>query len=516
MIKRSLKTKFTVAVLGTTVIALFVSSGAMVIFNLQSYRQSVAEALNVQAALLARAITPALQFQDPDSAQSYLELLELQPEVAEAAIYNEKGQMFAHYHLKSENKAPQDMVLEEDGIELEGNTLSIHKQVLFDSEIIGIVYVRMYYNFLAKMAGNIAIAGVSILFAVLVAIALSLHFNSSVIGPILSLTGLARQMTRTRDYSLRAEKKSDDEMGYLVDTFNDMLDEVASGRSSLERSNEELKIEVQERREAEQALRESENEVLRLNAELEQRVRDRTLQLELANKELESFSYSVSHDLRSPLRAIDGFSQALLEDYSDQLDETGRDYLGRVRAAAQKMGCLIDDMLKLSRVSRAEMNLQTVDLSSMAESLWEELRQNDNREAEIRIAEGLTAVCDPHLMRIALTNLFSNAWKYTSKTAGTRIEFGMQSEGSETAFFVRDNGAGFDMKYADKLFGAFQRMHTTSEFPGTGIGLATVKRVISRHGGRVWAEAYLNRGATFYFTIGSKLNFSSDETEAAA
>jgi len=503
------------AVLGTTVIALIVSSGAMVIFNLQDYREGVAEALNVQAALLAQAITPSLQFNDSASAQSYLQLLELQPEVVEAAVYNEKGRLFAHYQIKSGQAEVKAMAPGEDGIKVEGNTLSIQRRVFFENEIVGIVVVRMHYDLFAKTAGNIAIATLSIVFAVLVAFALSQHFHNNVIGPIHSLTGLARQLTNTKNYSLRAEKKSDDEMGYLVDTFNDMLDEVANGRKSLVHSNEELKLEIQERREAESALKRTENEVLRLNAELEQRVQERTLQLELANKELESFSYSVSHDLRSPLRAIDGFSQALLEDYSDQLDAAGRDYLARVRAAAQKMGNLIDDMLKLSRVSRAEMNLQQVDLSAMVSSIWEELSQDGARDATIKITSGLSAFCDPHLMRIALTNLLNNAWKYTSKIPSAKIEFGMRLNAAEAAFFVQDNGAGFDMKYADKLFGAFQRMHTMGEFPGTGIGLATVKRVVSRHGGRVWADAAPNAGATFYFTLAPQ-NFTETELTGAS
>jgi signal transduction histidine kinase len=510
MMKRSLKLRFTIAVLATTIIALLVSSGAMVAFNLQHYRGDVAEALNIQAELVARAITPALQFGDQVSAQSYLQLFELQPNVVEAAVYNEKGRLFVHYQLESTSRMLRDMIPGADGIRADGNTLLIHKRIIFEDEIIGIVLVRMNYDLFSKTAGNMAIAVVSMAFAVLVAFALSLHFNNSVIGPLLSLTGLARQLAETKDYSLRAEKKSSDEIGYLVEAFNEMLDEVVNGRRHLERSNEELKLEVQERREAEIALKGSENEVLRLNAELEQRVQDRTFQLELANKELESFSYSVSHDLRSPLRAIDGFSQALLEDYGEQIDDMGRDYLGRVRAAAQKMGNLIDDMLKLSRVSRAEMNLQKVDLSAMAENIWEDLHQDSIRDAKIKITSGLTAFCDPHLMRIALTNLLNNAWKYTSKIPAAKIEFGMRLNASDAAFFVQDNGAGFDMTYADKLFGAFQRMHTAGEFPGTGIGLATVKRVVSRHGGRVWADAALNKGATFYFTLPTKEPSHSD------
>ncbi|HET6466557.1 MAG TPA: ATP-binding protein [Nitrospiria bacterium] len=225
-------------------------------------------------------------------------------------------------------------------------------------------------------------------------------------------------------------------------------------------------------------------------------------QLEAANKELEAFSYSVSHDLRAPLRHIDGFSQILLEDYNGKLDEEGQKYLQRVRGASQQMAQLIDDMLNLSRITRAEMHRGAVDLSRMAEEVAEALKKTQpERKVEIRIEQGLKAEGDERLLRVMLNNLLGNAWKYTGKRSQARIEFGRANHDSRTAYFIRDNGAGFEMTYVQKLFGAFQRLHSEMEFPGTGIGLATVKRIIHRHGGQIWAEGAVDKGATFYFTL---------------
>jgi PAS domain S-box-containing protein len=224
--------------------------------------------------------------------------------------------------------------------------------------------------------------------------------------------------------------------------------------------------------------------------------------LEATNKELEAFSYSVSHDLRAPLRGMDGFSQALLEDYSDKLDATGKNYLERIRAGTQHMGLLIDDMLKLSRINRSEFKHESIDLSKMVQAIILSLRQNNPaREVIVNIQKDIIIDGDRHLMEIALTNLMDNAWKFTGKTKNARIKFGTKLIDGKPVMFIRDNGVGFDMTYVDKLFGAFQRLHTTEEFPGTGIGLATVQRVIHRHGGRICAEGEVGKGTVFYFTL---------------
>jgi len=225
-------------------------------------------------------------------------------------------------------------------------------------------------------------------------------------------------------------------------------------------------------------------------------------QLEATNRELETFSYSVSHDLRTPLRSIDGFSQALLEDHKDKLNEQGQDYLNRLRLASQKMGALIDGLLKLSRLTRSEMHQETVDLGALAQEIVLSLQEtHPDHKVEFSACGDLTARGDPQLLRVLLQNLIDNAWKFSSKKQLARIEFGTVSKNGKTEFFIRDNGVGFDIAYASKLFGAFQRLHSADEFPGTGIGLATVQRIINRHGGTIRAEGEVGKGATFYFTL---------------
>ena len=263
-----------------------------------------------------------------------------------------------------------------------------------------------------------------------------------------------------------------------------------------------LEEEISERKQAEEALRESEGKYRELSVELEQRVQKRTDQLEGANKELESFAYSVSHDLRAPLRGIDGFSQVLLEDYEEKLDEEGKDYLGRIRSGTQRMGHLIDDLLRLSRLTRSEMRHEPVNLSTLAENVSVALRESGSeRKVTFDITPNLKAHGDRYLLGVAIENLFSNAWKFSSSHDQARIEFGVEKLEGKNAYFIRDDGVGFDMAYADKLFGAFQRLHGTTEFPGSGIGLATVQRIIHRHGGQIWAESKVGEGATFYFTL---------------
>jgi signal transduction histidine kinase len=295
-----------------------------------------------------------------------------------------------------------------------------------------------------------------------------------------------------------------DELGELGESLNRMAERL----ESLTVSKVELENEVRSRRAAE-------DEVRRLNAGLEESVVQRTAQLEASNTELEAFAYSVSHDLRAPLRGIDGFSHALLEDYGAVVDEQGKDFLRRIRSATQHMGRLIDDMLKLSRLTRAEMRWTSVDISKIAAKSAEALAGGaPDRNVDVRIEPGIRVVGDPDLLSVVVENLVDNAWKFSGRRPDAMIQVcAVTAESGEQAFVVRDNGVGFDMTYAGKLFGAFQRLHSSAEFPGTGVGLATVQRVVNRHGGRVWAEAVVDQGAGFYVALPAH---APDEKEEAS
>jgi signal transduction histidine kinase len=270
--------------------------------------------------------------------------------------------------------------------------------------------------------------------------------------------------------------------------------ELARRNRQLTESNTELKAEITKRKQLEQELRS-------FNAELDQRVQHRTLELRNANKELEAFTYSVAHDLRAPLRTIDSFSKILLTDYAEQLDDSGRHFLDRTRIAATHMANIISDLHRLSRISLQHINGEIVDLSGLANDVVETLVSTGGAMPEVTIQENLRAHGDRGLIRVVLENLFSNAWKYTGGNDAARIELGCQKQGEQPMFFLRDNGVGFDMRYSSKLFEPFERLHSDAEFAGTGIGLAIVDRIVQKHGGKVWAEGEIDRGAVFYFTL---------------
>ena len=470
-------------------LVLLLTSAAFAGYQYWSLRSATRDALAVRGRIIAANSTASLAFANVADAREILSALRADRHVVAAVLYDKGGHVFAGYPAG----VAGDVVPAEpgpDGYRFErGLLIGFQPVEEAGSQRLGTLYLAsdlgaIYDTF--RLSGVIGLAVMAV--ALLAAYLLSRILQGRISQPILALAETAKAVSTRQDYSVRAPKLGADELGALTDAFNQMLSRIAEQKGELQRYAADLERRVEERTHELQ----ERNESLRRNA----------AELLAANTELDAFAYSVSHDLRAPLRSIDGFSQILLEDYSEKLDEAGRESLQRVRAASQRMGTLIDDLLKLARVTRAEIRTEDVDLSGMAREIVGELqRTTPERQVEFAIAPGLKARGDARLLRVALDNLLRNSWKYTAKQPAPRVEFRSADTNGGKTFMVRDNGAGFDMKYADKLFGVFQRLHSAADFEGTGIGLATVRRIINRHGGRIWAEGAVDQGATFYFTL---------------
>jgi signal transduction histidine kinase len=477
----TVRRKLTSLSMMSSMTALISASIVFLAYDATTFRERMAARLGTEAQIIgANSVTPLL-FTDSDAAAATLGGLQAEKAVIAAAMFK-KGvdRPLAVYARESAlgsavrapaGDAPASAVFE-------GDHLTVVQPVEFDREAVGHIVVRANLSELRARQRRYAGIVLAVLAAsFLLAVGLSRTVERTISGPLVDLAAVATEVSTRKDYSVRAAGQGKDEVGMLVTTFNQMLDQIQAQNRELEVSR----------------------------ADLERRVDARTRDLAAANKELEAFSYSVSHDLRAPLRAIDGFSKVLLSSHAKSLDDRGRHYLDRVRAATQRMSELIDDLLGLARVGRQELVRREVDVSALAARVAAELARRDTERAvRVEIAPGLCAHADPQLLAIVLENLMGNAWKFTGKAAEARIEVGQDGNGGGRAFHVRDNGAGFDMAYADKLFGAFQRLHLDTDFEGTGIGLVTVQRIVTRHGGQIWAEGAVGKGATVYFTLEPK------------
>lgn len=491
---RSIRNKLLVLVLLTTFCALSVASAIIVFYDLREYRQERFSDMRTQMQLLAYASVPALQFEDKSVASANLALLRLRPSVQAAAIYDADGQIFASYRR---NALTPELAAspEPTGLRIEGSSMLIYSPIAENGQALGTAYISGDYLVNQRVLDLLLIIAGGMAGAMLAATLVCLWLQTVITTPIRSLAAKAREVIERKEFSMQAQKNSGDEVGLLVDAFNEMMQEINTRTHALKASNADLAQEISNHRQT-RAL------ILQLNRDLERKVLERTRELEAINKELETFCYSVSHDLRSPLRAISGFSQALREELPAELPGESSRYFDKIIAATNRMGQLIEDLLNLSRVSRGELVRQMLNFSDLALEVARDVRHvfPDHR-VELAVWEDVTTEADPKLLRIVLENLLANAWKFTGKQLLPSVEVGAMRDAEREIFFVKDNGVGFEMKYANKLFAPFQRLHAAHEFPGTGIGLATVKRIINRHGGRIWCDSTPGVSTTFYFTL---------------
>ncbi|HEX2861138.1 MAG TPA: ATP-binding protein [Lacunisphaera sp.] len=464
-----IRRKLTVIILLTSAVVMLMMRGSFSVYEYLTFRQALVRQISTLGKILAANSTAALAFDNPTDAREILSALKAERHVVAAVLYDRNGRLFARYAGDASDDSPPPAP-GPDGYSFSKAHLHGFQQVVQQDQRLGTLYLRYDSGAIMKefVWGSLPIAVAVMAVVLLVAYLLSRALQSQISLPILRLAETARAVSERRDYSVRAVKLGQDELGLLTDAFNQMLGQIEE-----------------------------------LTRDLERRVVERTLQLEMANKELEAFSYSVSHDLRAPLRHIDGFAGLLTKSDGAAISERGRNHLKHITDSAKQMGMLIDDLLVFARMGRAEMRVATVNLSELVEETIRSLQPEIQQRPVVWVKGPLPTVRgDPPMLRQVFVNLLSNAIKYTRPRDPAEIEIGCREDPSgDWVIFVRDNGVGFEMKYADKLFGVFQRLHRAEDFEGTGIGLANVRRIVVRHGGRTWAESQPDAGATFYFTL---------------
>ncbi len=470
-----IKQKLRAVILLTSSSVLLLISVAFMTYEVFAMADTLKRDTGTLAEIIANASTATLLYSDEKDARNTLSALVAEPHIVAACFYTTNGTILASYPQNADrSRFPQPPL--HPGSRFQKNSLVVVQPVIKDQLVVGTFYLRSNLGALYKRIQLYFVLVLLVLIgSLLLALAVSNALQKVISEPILALTGTAKMISEKKDYSVRAVPLSQDEIGTLTDSFNDMLTQIQERDAALRESAEQL----------------------------EQRVLDRTAELAATNRELEAFTYSVSHDLRAPLRHIDGYSKMLIE-LCPQLPAEAEGYLDRIRASTQYMGRLVDDLLNLARLGRKELTYEKVDLEPLVNEVLEELKEDAaGRPIEWQIGPLPEAQCDRGLVRQVLVNLISNAIKYTRPREKPVIQIGHVIVEGTPAIFVRDNGVGFNMKYVNKLFGVFQRLHKAEDFEGTGVGLATVDRIIRKHGGRVWAESELDKGTTFYFTLQS-------------
>lgn len=452
---------------------------AFFLYDAISFRQNLIRNLRTAAQIVGSNSVTALMFDDQQSATTTLEALRNSPDVAAAALVMNDGTPFAEYRRTEGVPTPPARALDAGKTDQEwvkGTGVLLAHRIVFQGKAVGTVYIAAEFTETGRRARQYLLIACGVLLICMAAgLLISSRARKLVARPMVALAETARQVSRDRDYSVRAEPQMDgDEVSVLVEAFNEMLVQIQERDRALNRAREDLEV----------------------------RVEERTAALRAANRELEAFSYMVAHDLRGPLDAVQGMVY-LLEGSDEEGHEGERgEILDQMQQVTQGMTSLIDDLLHLSRASTAPLKKEPVDLTGIVTRIAEELKRgNPKRRVEFMIAKVPPAEADDGLMKVALDNLIRNAWKYSSHHEQACIEFGAINRRGETLYYVRDDGAGFDPKRSDELFQPFHRLHTRGEFPGTGIGLATVQRILARHGGRIWAEGAVEKGATFWFTL---------------
>lgn len=443
------------------------TAAAYCAYEYVTFRRTTVSQLATLGEVVASNSTAALAFNSVEDAEQILSAVRANRHIVVGALYTPQGKLFARFPTQSDAAVPA--APEADGARPARGGLDLFQPVMRDGKRLGTLYLRSDLKALYDRMRLFAMMGLGVIAAAAaLAFLMARTLQHQISRPILALEETARAITDRRDYAVRAVKHGTDELGQLTEAFNQMLEQIQV-----------------------------------LTRDLEQRVDARTAELRAANQELEAFSYSVSHDLRAPLRHIGGFASMLQAHAGTTLDDKGKRYVGIIQDSARRMGQLIDDLLAFSRQSRVELRREAVPLNDLVEQVRQNLQAEQTGRRIVWAVATLPVVSgDTALLRQVFVNLLGNAVKYTRQREEARVEVGVQpGANGEAVVFIRDNGAGFDMKYIDKLFGVFQRLHTDEAFEGTGVGLATVRRIVQRHGGRVWAEAKVQAGATFFVAL---------------